>query len=526
MGEITATVFLTDIRGFVSSQLLSALLTTLSPSSVVWVLSKTPLSLEDPRIRVLNGSIEEPSVYREALLESATIFFDASGGASISALLQALEGGKKGKHLVVLGQPARGPQSELMAKEEKAITASSVPYTVIRPSSVYGRGMATKDAISHLVTLAYRKHWIFRLKISNQVSVIHVEDLVAVLIACIGSDRVKGKTFIAETEVISFGRIFVAIHEHITGRSLAQIPFPGLTWLPRSVKNFFPLLKNTGVADALFTPDESFRETFFKNKQPRLFSDAILGVIRDHVVNTGYWLVTGANSGIGYELACRLHAEGKPLLLVDKQIKRMAELKGNRIICADLSTVDGIQTVIETTREYPLFVLINNAGVGFKGDFDTMSEEQLALMMGVNMMAPVLLTRALLPTIARHGGTVVNIASSAGHHPLPGMGVYAATKAFILSWSSALWYEQKESCSVVTCSPSGTNTAFQERAGVRSSGPLLSPLEVADHILEAISKKKPFLFLGFKNRLVIAVTSFFPTKLRVKWWGELFARMR
>lgn len=512
MGEITTNIFLTSSEGFVGSHILASLLASLGQSSVIYTTSQLSQGLNDPRIKLAHGETEGSAWGSEAFVQSAVVIMVYP---SLSFLASSLDASKEEmqKKRIICVVDGSSVSKEALVEYEAVLKKSGAVYTIMRAAEVYGRGMPTKSLVSHLVTVVYQKKLRVRLDFRHQIHLIHVNDLATLVGSCVEDIETRNHILEATTETLTVGRMLFLIYEHITGRPLRQLP-----WV------------STGRVFGFSVPgcmptDPSWSLGVLKDAVHH-FSRDVLGVIRDHVHNTGYWLVTGANSGIGYELACRLHAEGKPLLLVDKKIKQMAELKGNRIICADLSTVEGVQTVIDTAKAYNVYVLINNAGLGFKGNFEHMSPDQLLLMMRVNMIAPVLLTQAFLPKIMAHGGTIVNVASSAGHHPLPGMGTYAATKAFVLRWSSALWYEVKNTCSIVTFSPSGTNTKFQEQAGVKNKGPLLSPLVVADHILAAIEKKTPFVFLGWKNKMLISLISCLPDRIKTRVWGELFARMR
>lgn len=238
------------------------------------------------------------------------------------------------------------------------------------------------------------------------------------------------------------------------------------------------------------------------------------------------WVVTGANSGIGYELACRLHRAGKFLVLVDKEIGNLTGFGGQKVIKCDLSKREELESLARDVQLLNPSVLINNAGVGFKGDFAAADLSRDLLTINVDVVAPIILTKSLLPAIVKNNGVIVNVTSSVANTPLPGMAIYAASKSFLFQWSAALWLEMRGKCDVITFSPSGTSTGFQKNAGVKESEKLLNAESVALEIYNAIENRTPFVFLGWKSKLVSYIMQFFPRRIQVMIWGMLFKGMR
>ncbi|RME94786.1 MAG: SDR family oxidoreductase [Bacteroidetes bacterium] len=200
-------------------------------------------------------------------------------------------------------------------------------------------------------------------------------------------------------------------------------------------------------------------------------------------------LITGGDSGIGYELACQFAQAGCHLLLVseNKTGLQQAQVKLRQgfpavhvdIFTQDLCLPEGPQQVLDYTKSQGLAidVLVNNAGVGSYGfyrDLDPLREQQ---MIQLNVVALEKMTRLFLPQVltSTQGG-IIQLASIAAFQPVPTMAVYAATKAFVLHFTKALCAELREQgyrLPVLAVCPSGTRTPFVERAGMQGN-PLFS----------------------------------------------------
>jgi hypothetical protein len=184
-------------------------------------------------------------------------------------------------------------------------------------------------------------------------------------------------------------------------------------------------------------------------------------------------LVTGASSGIGADLARELARDGHNLVLVARRAEPMralaAELKTNvEIVTADLSKPGAAAALVVEleARRLAIDVLINNAGLGATGRFDRSDPAKVTEMLQVNVTALTELTRLLLPPmIARRQGKVMLVASTAAFQPGPLMAVYFATKAYVLSFGEAIWFELRGTgVSVTTLCPGPTATNFADAA--------------------------------------------------------------
>ncbi len=211
----------------------------------------------------------------------------------------------------------------------------------------------------------------------------------------------------------------------------------------------------------------------------------------------GEWaLVTGASAGIGAEFARALAKEGCSIVLTARREERLRsladELEKNcnvatRVVAVDLAQVGGAEQLAEGVQDLEIGVLVNNAGFGYAGRFEKLEVDRLRQQIELNCVAPVVLTRALLPPMTSRGrGAVIITGSVAGRQPLPLHGVYSATKAFDLFLGESLWVETRNSgVDVLVVEPGSTDTEFQEMAGETSHGGE-SPARVVKVALEAL----------------------------------------
>lgn len=156
--------------------------------------------------------------------------------------------------------------------------------------------------------------------------------------------------------------------------------------------------------------------------------------------------MTGASSGIGAEIARVLASRGCSLTLVARRADRLqqlaAELSGKvsvDVVPADLADDAGVATVEQRLRDRPVELLVNNAGIGTGGTFHTLPLDAELNEINLNVLAVVRLTRAALPSMVAEGrGGVLNVSSLAGDQPLRGSATYAATKAYVTTFSESI----------------------------------------------------------------------------------------
>lgn len=229
-------------------------------------------------------------------------------------------------------------------------------------------------------------------------------------------------------------------------------------------------------------------------------------------------LITGASSGIGEVFARKLAARGENLLLVARSEAKLASLCdelgkahgiGAQYVSMDLSERGaGARLFAETgQRGLEVWTLVNNAGFGSMGDFLDQDIERELNMVDLNVKALVDLTyRFLAGMRERKGGAIINVASTAGFQPVPYMATYAATKAFVLSFTEALWEENRaHGVRVLALCPGVTETNFFEAAQIeRPPGRVVQTAEeVVETALAALSRGKSHVISGWSNYLMI-----------------------
>lgn len=247
-------------------------------------------------------------------------------------------------------------------------------------------------------------------------------------------------------------------------------------------------------------------------------------------------LITGASSGIGEAFARALAARGQNLLLVarseDKLMTLCNELgRAERIrvqyVAMDISQPDAPARLFEETQTRGLTIdfLINNAGFGSVGDFTELELARELNMMDLNMRSLVELThRFLLPMRERKGGTIINVASTAGFQPVPFMATYAATKAFVLSFSEALWEENRPfGIKVMALCPGVTETGFFAAAKIEKPPGRVSqtPEQVVETALRGLSRGRSHIISGLPNYLMIQAERLVPRSVLARVAGKV-----
>lgn len=216
-------------------------------------------------------------------------------------------------------------------------------------------------------------------------------------------------------------------------------------------------------------------------------------------------VVTGASSGIGAAFAAALAQRRCDLVLVARREERLRSLAATlqaehgvhvRVIAADLSTPAGIERLVRQLNDnhVQVDVLVNNAGFATHGTFTEGDAARIDEEISLNVGAVAALTRAFLPEMVRRGnGVVVNIASTAAFQPIPFMAVYGATKAFVLSFTEALWGElEGTGVTALALCPGATDTEFFDVAGEAASvGARQTPAQVVETGLRALDRRNP-----------------------------------
>jgi len=247
-------------------------------------------------------------------------------------------------------------------------------------------------------------------------------------------------------------------------------------------------------------------------------------------------LITGASSGIGEAFARRLAAEGQNVLLVARSEGKLAAIcreleSAHKIeaqyVALDLSEAEAAARLFDETQRRGLEIemLINNAGFGSFGEFAALELERELRMIDLNIKALVALSYFFLqPMRQRRSGTIINVASTAAFQGVPFMGVYAATKAFVLSFSEALWDENRAAgVHVMALCPGVTDTNFFEAAH-NEKPPMRvaeTPEAVVETALKGLRRGKSHIISGWTNYLTAETERLVPRSLITRVAGKM-----
>lgn len=243
-------------------------------------------------------------------------------------------------------------------------------------------------------------------------------------------------------------------------------------------------------------------------------------------------LITGASSGIGLHLAREFAKHGHPLVLIapeETELQAVAsDLTGThnvevRVIATDLRDAGSEAAIRDGVGDSAVEILVNNAGHGKKGKAWEIPLEEDFSMVRLNVEAVLRLTKMFLPPMLERGrGRILNTASVAGFEPGPGYAVYAATKAFVLSYSESLATELKDTGVTLTAlCPGPTDTDFFTKAdmvGTRAfqQAQLMAPQDVAEAAYKALVSGDRVIVPGLPNKAIVFARRFLPESVQAK----------
>jgi uncharacterized protein len=240
-------------------------------------------------------------------------------------------------------------------------------------------------------------------------------------------------------------------------------------------------------------------------------------------------LITGASSGIGSALARVFADNGHAVMLVARRADRLNALadeiaaRGHArpaLLALDLEASDAAGRIGESLAAHGLEpeIVVNNAGFGLLGEAASLSAPEQLAMIDVNVRALTALSLAFVDSLARRKGGILNVASVAGFLPGPGMAVYYATKAYVVSFSQALHQELKpRGVRVTALCPGPVATEFQARAGM--TRPTFPPvlLRSAEHVAQegyrGLRQGRLLVVPGLPNKVVAALVPLLPRRL-------------
>jgi len=257
-------------------------------------------------------------------------------------------------------------------------------------------------------------------------------------------------------------------------------------------------------------------------------------------------LVTGASSGIGAAFARALAARDSDLVLVARRDDRLralaSELEAEHgirctVVALDLSQPRPGAALLATLGDRLPDLVVNNAGFGIQAQVAATDPDRLAQEVAVDVAAVVDLCRTfVVPMIARGSGVVLNIASTAAYQPVPGMAVYAASKAFVKLFTEALWYETRpDGVTVFAVAPGAVASEFfADGRRIPAPTSYWEPSRIADAGLRALDhglgrgprggiRVAPEVMPGFANRAAAFSTRFIPRRVLLHFSSKLAA---
>ena len=248
--------------------------------------------------------------------------------------------------------------------------------------------------------------------------------------------------------------------------------------------------------------------------------------------NIRYTLVTGASTGIGYELSKLFAKDKHNLILVSRNKNKLQSVKNEllkynidiKILALDLESSEDIQSLFNyiEINKLAVNILINNAGIGTFGDFNDIEWSKEEALIDINIKALTQLTKYFLPKIIDYkNGGVLNVASTAAFCSGPRMAAYYASKAYVLNLTEAIYEEYKDNGIKISClCPGPVKTSFQGKAGIKKSEAakkyLMDAEEVAKICYKDFNKGKLIIIPGMKNKLLVIGNKLLPRNISRK----------
>lgn len=240
-------------------------------------------------------------------------------------------------------------------------------------------------------------------------------------------------------------------------------------------------------------------------------------------------LVTGASSGIGYELSKLFAEKGYNLVLIARNIEKLNKISHEltlrfntaiKVIQKDLSLLGSAEEVFHDVENSNINVdiLVNNAGLGATGLFHEIDYKKDMDMINLNITSLTILTKLFSKKmIKRKKGKILNVASTGSYQPGPYIAVYYATKAYVLSFSQAITNELKNyGISVTTLCPGATKTEFSKRAGKKDLQLAMDAKTVAETAYHGLLKNKRLVIPGGNNKAAVVLSKLVPGSISAK----------
>lgn len=423
-------------------------------------------------------------------------------------------------------------------KAEQLVREAGLAYTTIRPTLVIGNKMRYASHVAVFSRAALNKSLFARINWPGKISIIHVSDLANSIIFVSQHADAENNTYFVAGDDVAIGRIMKQANP-----ALLQINITVFVKMLRLFVRFIPFSLKALLFPALTATDKNLKALGWTCHYSE--TDGIAEVVRREEVRknitkspNGWTLVTGAASGLGMELAIKLQAMGRKLILVDIDKEKLQAVCTDqpdiiRIQC-DLSDWQATESVlsreIDSDKSNNILETYLCAGFGLRGEISKLDAEAQANIVRVNVLSRLQLATRYIPAMINHQfGRIIYISSSSAYQPLPFMGVYAASNAAVLSLGESLAYENAENgIEVLTVCPGGMATNFQKSAGVKELGgeKLMTPSEAADIILNSVGKNKQVIMPGFRSFAMALAARVLPRKISLMLWGKLMSVAR
>ena len=248
--------------------------------------------------------------------------------------------------------------------------------------------------------------------------------------------------------------------------------------------------------------------------------------------NIRYTLITGASTGIGYELSKLFAKDKHNLILVSRNKIKLQSVKNEllkynidiKILGLDLASSEDIKSLFSyiEINKLNVNILVNNAGIGTFGDFNDIEWEKEEALIDINIKALTQLTKYFLPKIVEcKNGGILNVASTAAFCSGPRMAAYYASKAYVLNLTEAIYEEYKDNGIKISClCPGPVKTSFQGKAGIKKSEAakkyLMDAEEVAKICYKDFNRGRLIIIPGMKNKLLVMGNKLLPRSISRK----------
>ena len=248
--------------------------------------------------------------------------------------------------------------------------------------------------------------------------------------------------------------------------------------------------------------------------------------------NIKYTLITGASTGIGYELAKLFAKDKHNLILVSRNKIKLESVKNElekynidiKILALDLLKSEDIKNIFNYVEinKLNIDILVNNAGIGTFGDFNDIEWKKDEELIDINIKALTQLTKYFLPKIVEcKNGGILNVASTAAFCSGPRMAAYYASKAYVLNLTEAIYEEYKDNGIKISClCPGPVKTSFQGKAGIKKSEAakkyLMDAEEVAKICYKDFNRGRLIIIPGMKNKLLVIGNKLLPRNISRK----------